>query len=90
MIHDNAAEEIKVKPNDRPPTGSFEIDLNGRSVTDYPLDSYHADLRLQLFEDAIPAVDEAKASGCQDNSVGGSAWLPPALGRTRRFRPRRG
>jgi hypothetical protein len=60
MTHDNAVEEIKVEPNDRPPTRSFEIDLNGRSVADYPLDSYHADLRIQLLKDAIPAVDEAK------------------------------
>jgi hypothetical protein len=60
MTHDNAVEEINVEPNDRPKTGSFEIDLNGGSVADYPLDSYHADLRIQLFEEAIPAVDAAK------------------------------
>src|SRR5262249_11159425 len=60
LTHDRAVEEIRVEPNDRPPTGSFEIDLNGGSVADYPLDSYHADLRTQLFEDAIPAVDAAK------------------------------
>ena len=60
ITHDSAVEEIRVEPNDRPPTESFEIDLNGGSVADYPLDSYHADLRIQLFEDAIPAVDEAK------------------------------
>jgi hypothetical protein len=60
ITHDRAVEEIRVEPNDRPPTGSFQIDLNGGSVADYPLDSYHADLRIQLFEDAIPAVDAAK------------------------------
>jgi Domain of unknown function (DUF4436) len=60
ITHDQAVEEIGVAANARPPTTSFEIDLNGGSVADYPLDSYHADLRIQLFEDAIPAVDEAK------------------------------
>lgn len=60
ITHDRAVEEIKVEPNDRPPTTSFEIDLNGGSVADYPLDSYRADLRVQLLEDAVPAVNEAK------------------------------
>ena len=60
LTHDKAVEEIKVEPNARPPTASFEIDLNGGSVADYPLDSSRADLRIQLFEDAIPAVNEAK------------------------------
>src|SRR5262249_2016160 len=31
-----------------------------RLVADYPLDSYRADLRVQLLEDAVPAVNEAK------------------------------
>jgi hypothetical protein len=60
ITHDRAVEEIKVEPNDRPPTTSFEIDLNGGSVADYPLDSYRAELRVQLLEDAIPAISEAK------------------------------
>ena len=38
----------------------FEIDLNGGSVADYPLDSYRAELRVQLLEDAIPAINEPK------------------------------
>jgi hypothetical protein len=45
IAHDKAVEEIKVEANSRPPTASFEIDLNGGSVADYPLDAYHADLR---------------------------------------------
>jgi hypothetical protein len=60
ITHDTAVEEIKVEANARPPIASFEIDLNGGSVADYPLDSYRADLRVQLLEDAIPAVDEAR------------------------------
>jgi Domain of unknown function (DUF4436) len=60
ITHDKAVEEIKVEPNLRPPTTSFQIDLNEGSVADYPLDSYHADLRVQLLEDAIPAVDQSK------------------------------
>jgi hypothetical protein len=60
ITHDKAVEEIKVEANARPPTASFEIDLNGGSVADYPLDSYQADLRVQLLEDAIPAVNEAR------------------------------
>jgi len=60
ITHDKAVEEIRVEANARPPTATFEVDLNEGSVADYPLDSYRADLRVQLFEDAIPAVDEAK------------------------------
>jgi Domain of unknown function (DUF4436) len=60
ITHDKAVEEIRIEANARPPAATFEVDLNGGSVADYPLDSYRADLRVQLFEDAIPAVDEAK------------------------------
>jgi hypothetical protein len=60
ITHDKAVEEIGVEANTRPPAATFEVDLNEGSVADYPLDSYRADLRVQLFEDAIPAVDEAK------------------------------
>jgi hypothetical protein len=59
ITHDKAVEEIKVEANARPPTASFEVNMNEGNVADYPLDSYRADLRIQLFEDAIPAVDEA-------------------------------
>jgi hypothetical protein len=59
ITHDQAVEEMKVEANARPPTASFQIDLNGGSVADYPLDSYRADLRVQLLEDAIPAINEA-------------------------------
>ena len=60
MTHDKTVEEIKVEPNDRPTTRSFEIDLNGGDVADYPLDSYYAELRIQLLEYANPTVDETK------------------------------
>jgi hypothetical protein len=60
ITHDGAVEEIKVEPNHRPPTLSFDIDLTGGDVADYPLDSYHAQLRIQLFEYTNTAVDEAK------------------------------
>jgi len=60
IAHDTAVEEIRVEANARPPTTTFGVDLNEGSVADYPLDSYRADLRVRLFEDAIPAVDEAK------------------------------
>jgi hypothetical protein len=39
ITHDNAVEEIKVAANDRPPTATFEVDLNDGSVADYPLDT---------------------------------------------------
>ena len=60
IAHDQAVEEIKAEANARPPTALFQINLNGGSVADYPLDSYRADLRIQLLEDAIPAINEAK------------------------------
>jgi len=61
ITHDKAVEEIKVQANARPPTRSFEIDLKEGSVADYPLDSYRADLCVQLLEDAIPAVNEKRS-----------------------------
>jgi hypothetical protein len=60
ITHDTAVEEIWIETNARPPTATFGVDLNEGNVADYPLDSYRADLRVKLFEDAIPAVDEAK------------------------------
>ena len=60
MTHDKTVEEIKVEPNDRPMARALEIDLNGGDVADYPLDLYYAELRIQLFEYANSAVDEAK------------------------------
>jgi hypothetical protein len=60
ITHDTAVEEIWIETNVRPPTATFGVDLNEGSVADFPLDSYRANLRVRLFEDAIPAADEAK------------------------------
>jgi hypothetical protein len=60
ITHDKGVEELAVEANARPPTASFEVDLNGGSVADYPFDSYRADLRVQLLEDASPDIDEAR------------------------------
>ena len=89
ITHDRAVEEIRVAPNDRPPTTTSEIDLSGGSVADYPLDSYRADLRVQLFEEAIPAVNEAKPLAAKVTMWKGSARFPPTIGRTLRLWPRR-
>ena len=60
ITHDTAVEEIWIETNARPPTATFGVDLNEGSVADFPFDSYRANLRVKLFEDAIAAVDEAK------------------------------
>jgi hypothetical protein len=60
ITHDKGVEELAVEANARPPTASFDIDLNGGSVADYPFDSYRADLRVQLVEDASPDIAEAR------------------------------
>ena len=60
ITHDKGVEELAVEANARPPTASFEVDLNGGSVADYPFDSYRADLRVQLLEDASPDIAEAR------------------------------
>jgi hypothetical protein len=60
ITHDTAVEELWIETNTRPPTATFGVDLNEGSVADFPLDSYRANLRVRLFEDAIPAADEAK------------------------------
>ena len=60
ITHDKGVEELAVEANARPPTASFEVDLTGGSVADYPFDSYRADLRVQLLEDASPDIAEAR------------------------------
>ena len=55
IAHDTAVEEIQIETNARPPTTTFGVDLDEGSVADYPLDSYRADLRVRLSEEAIPA-----------------------------------
>ena len=60
ITHDKGVEELAIEANARPPTASFEVDLNGGSVADYPFDSYRADLRVQLLEDASPDIAEAR------------------------------
>ena len=55
ITHDTAVEEIWIETNARPPTATFGVNLNEGSVADYPLDSYRADLRVRLSEEAIPA-----------------------------------
>jgi len=61
ITHDRAVEEIRVAPNDRPPTTTSEVDLSGGSVADYPLDSYRADLRVQLFEEQfLPLTKQSR------------------------------
>ena len=60
ITHDKGVEELAIEANARPPTASFEVDLNGGSVADYPFDSYRADLRVQLLEDASQNIDEAR------------------------------
>ena len=60
ITHDKGVEELAVEADARPPTASFEVDLNGGSVADYPFDSYRADLRVQLLEDASPDIGEAR------------------------------
>ena len=57
ITHDKAVEEIKIAANNRVPTATFKVDLNDGSIADYPLDSYRADLRVQLFEEATPLAD---------------------------------
>ncbi len=60
ITHDKAVEEVKIAANERPATATFAVDLNEGSVADYPLDSYSAELRIQLFEEATPPANEAK------------------------------
>jgi hypothetical protein len=65
ITHDKAVEEIKITANNRVPTTTFEVDLNDGSVADYPLDSYRAELRVQLFEEAIPLADGVRPLAVQ-------------------------
>jgi hypothetical protein len=50
ITHDNTVEEVKLAANEHLVTGIFEVDLNEGTVAHYPLDSYRANLGVQLFE----------------------------------------
>src|SRR5271167_1590888 len=56
ITHDETVEEIKLAANEHIAAASFEMDLNEGSVAHYPLDSYRADLGVQVFEARSPST----------------------------------
>ena len=56
ITHDKTVEEIKLAANEHLAETSFEVDLNGGNVAHYPLDSYRADLGVQVFEASSPST----------------------------------
>jgi Domain of unknown function (DUF4436) len=61
LRHGRTAREIKF-PADHPiPSESFQIDLTGGNVANYPFDTYHADVSVQFFANALPPAADAKA-----------------------------
>jgi Domain of unknown function (DUF4436) len=57
ITHGNTVEEVKLAANEHLAAASFEVDLNEGSVTHYPLDSYRADLGVELFEAKSTSTD---------------------------------
>ena len=56
ITHDETVEEIKLAANEHIAAASFEMDSNEGSVAHYPLDSYRADLGVQVFEARSPST----------------------------------
>src|ERR1700744_829487 len=48
--HDGTVEEIRLAAGDHMASSTFEVDLNGGSVTHYPLDTYVAQLGVELLD----------------------------------------
>lgn len=50
VTHDKTVEEVRLAAGDHIASATFEVDLNGGSVTQYPLDSYVARVTAQLVD----------------------------------------
>jgi hypothetical protein len=50
ITHDKTVEEVKLRAADDIATSTFEVDLNNGSVSHYPLDSYTAELAVDLMD----------------------------------------
>jgi Domain of unknown function (DUF4436) len=50
IIHDKTVEEVKLTAAEHVATSTFEVDLNEGSVSQYPLDSYAAELAVDLMD----------------------------------------
>jgi uncharacterized protein DUF4436 len=50
IIHDKTVEEVKLTAAEHVATSTFEVDLNEGSVSHYPLDSYAAELAVDLMD----------------------------------------
>ena len=50
ITHDKTVEEVKLMAADHVATSTFEIDLNEGSVSHYPLNSYAAELAIDLMD----------------------------------------
>jgi hypothetical protein len=50
IIHDKTVDEVKLMAADHVATSTFEVDLNEGSVSHYPLDSYAAELAIDLMD----------------------------------------
>jgi Domain of unknown function (DUF4436) len=50
IIHDKTVEEVKLTAADHVATSTFEVNLNEGSVSHYPLDSYAAELAVDLMD----------------------------------------
>jgi hypothetical protein len=59
--HGRTAQEIKFPANEPIPTASFDVDLYGGNVDDYPFDAYRADVTIQCFANALPPAAAARA-----------------------------
>ena len=65
LTHGNTAQEIKFPANQPIPTTTFDIDLTGGNLANYPFDRYRAELSVQCFANALPPAAEAKALPAQ-------------------------
>ncbi len=50
ITHDKTVEELRLAAGDHLASSTFEVDLNGGSVDDYPLDAYTTRLNVKLLD----------------------------------------
>jgi len=50
VTHDKTVEEVKLAASDHIASSTFEVDLNGGSVANYPMDAYEARFGVQLVD----------------------------------------
>jgi hypothetical protein len=61
ITHGNTAQEMKLAAGEPMPNATFDLDLSGGNVSDYPFDTYRADFSVQCFTKEVPSAGGPRA-----------------------------